>query len=349
MAEQIGRRRDSARRGPASRTGIKEVAERAGVAISSVSRVLSDHPDVSDEMRAKVMAAVDQVGYRPDFLAQSLRRRQTMSIGFVASYIGNPVLAETITGAERALRGAGYSMLITDAEGDPALDREHVEVLAHRRVDALLLSLSDERDPAVRSVLEGLDVPVVFVDRDVPAGMEAPQVRFDHRSGMREAARSLWDHGHRRIALITGGPRRPARERRTGVEDVFKQKGGEPIAFEGPFTVEYGTRATLQALDLQPAVTAIVAAGNLYLRGALRGLRERGLVAGRDIAVVGCDDVAVAEFHEPPIAVVTRDTTALGDLAARVILAELGVAAEVPEAEREMPTEFLLRPTLTQV
>jgi LacI family transcriptional regulator len=336
--------------GPARRAGIREVAERAGVAISSVSRVLSDHPDVSPVMRARVIAAVEEVGYRPDFLAQSLRRQRTMSVGFAASHIGNPVLAATVTGAERALRRAGYSMLVTDAEGDPALDVEHVDLLAQRRVDGLLLSLSDEGDAEIGAALNRLELPYVLVDRDQPAGVEAAtQVRFDHRHGMRQAAEHLWSLGHRRIALITGGPRRPARERQAGVEDVFRERGGELVVLEGPFTVEYGTRATAEALDLQPPVTAIVAAGNLFMRGALRTLRDRSVVAGRDISIVGCDDVEVAEFHEPPIAVVRRDPERMGDVAARVLLAELDAGDPVPDDERELPTEFLARPTVVAV
>jgi LacI family transcriptional regulator len=328
------------------RRGIREVAERAGVAISSVSRVLSDHPDVSAEMRDRVMGAVAEVGYRPDMLAQSLRLQKTMSVGFLASHISNPVLAETVTGAERALRSAGYSMLVTDAEGDAALDVGHIALLAQRRVDGLLLSLSDERDPAIRVALSELEMPFVLVDRDVPEGLEAPQVRFDHRQGMQQAAERLWSLGHRRVAVVVGGPRRPARERQAGVEDVFSMRGGELLVLSGPFTIDHGSRAVAAALAAEPRVTAIIAAGNLYMRGALRALRERGVVPGRDISFVGCDDVAVAEFHEPPIAVVRRDPRRIGDVAARLLLATLGAGQQPPADDLQLPTEFVERPSL---
>jgi LacI family transcriptional regulator len=333
----------------ARRAGIREVAERAGVAISSVSRVLSDHPDVSDEMREKVMGAVAEIGYRPDMLAQSLRRQKTMSIGFSASHLANPVLADAVTGAERALRRAGYSMLVTDAEGDPALDVDHIELLTQRRVDGLLLSLSDEQDPGTHKVLEDLELPYVLVDRDVPDGLGALQVRFDHRVGMRQAAEYLWSLGHRRIAVIVGGPRLPARERKAGLDDIFVARGGELLVFHGPFTIEHGSRAAADALDLKPSVTAIVAAGNLYMRGALRTLRDRGVLPGRDMSFVGCDDVAVAEFHAPPIAVIRRDTERMGEVAARVLLAALDVGEEPPAEERELPTEFVARPSVAAI
>ena len=328
----------------ARRPGIREVAAQAGVAISSVSRVLSDHPDVSDEMRAKVMGAVRDLDYRPDMLAQSLRRQKTLSVGFTTSDISNPVLAETVTGAERAFSRAGYSMLVTDAEGDPALDVAHIDVLVQRRVDGLLLSLSDEKDPEVVKALKSLEVPFVLVDRYKPPGLDALEVRFDHRRGMRAAARHLWELGHRRVAVIVGGPRRPANERRAAVEEVFADRG-ELSIFAGPYTIEHGLAATAEALASPNPPTAIIAAANLFMHGSLRALRDRGLVLGRDISFIGWDDAAVAEFHDPPIAVVRRDTRKIGDTAARVLLAALGAGPEVPDAELELPTDFVARPS----
>lgn len=319
------------------------------MAISSVSRVLSDHPDVSEKMRENVMAAVAEIGYRPDMLAQSLRRQRTMSVGFVASQISNPVLAETVTGAEHALRSAGYSLLVADAEGDPALDVAQIEVLSQRRVDGVLLSLSDEEDQRTRVALTDLEMPFVLVDRDVPLGLEAPQVRFDHRSGMRAAAEQLWSLGHRRVAMVVGGPRRPARERLAGVQDVFGARGGDVLVLPGPFTSVAGACAVADALAAEPRVTAIIAAGNLLMLGALRTLRERGLVLGRDISFLGCDDVAVAEFHEPPIAVVRRDPQRMGNVAARLLLSELDAGDPPRPEELELSTEFVERPSVAPV
>ena len=104
---------------------MREVASRAGVAMSSVSRVLSGHHDVSADMRARVLATVEELGYEPDFLAQSLRRGATLSIGFVVGDISNPLFASLISGAESVLRAAGYSMLVMNSENDPGLDAAH--------------------------------------------------------------------------------------------------------------------------------------------------------------------------------------------------------------------------------
>jgi len=331
---------------PNKRVGIKEVAERAGVAMSSVSRVLSDHPDVSDAMRERVLRAVDDLGYQPDILAQSLRRRMTMSVGFAASDISNPVLTEAVTGAERVLRASGYSMLVTDSESDRALDLSNIEALSQRRVDGLLLALSDERDPTVAAALSDLEMPFVLVDRDPPEGVEAPQVRFEHRSGMRDAAEHLWELGHRSVALISGGPRGPARERRLGIGEVFDRQGANLVEFSGPFTIEHGEAAVVSALAAPEPPTAIVAAANIYMRGALRELRRRELTLGTDVSFVGCDDVAVAEFHEPPIALVRRDPRRAGNVAARLLLSALTEEPAPEEDELTLPTEYVARPSV---
>src|SRR5438874_10647091 len=159
-----------------TRPGMREVADRAGVAMSSVSRVLSGHPDVSPKMRRAVMAAVEELGYRPDMLAQSLRSGKTFSVGFTVSDISNPVLADIVTGAEKRLREGGYSLLLTNSEGNGELDAEQISLLQRRRVDGLILSLADENHPATVTALREVSVPVVLVDRDVPDGTAARRV-----------------------------------------------------------------------------------------------------------------------------------------------------------------------------
>lgn len=331
-----------------SRPGMREVAERAGVAMSSVSRVLSDHPDVSPKMRHVVMSAVRDLGYRPDMLAQGLRWGKTFSVGFTVSDIANPVLAEIVTGAEKRLREAGYSLLLTNSEGNPELDVEHISLLEQRRVDGLILSLAEENHPETAAALRRLTVPVVLVDRDVPPDVDAACATFDHALGMRAATRHLLELGHRRFALITGGPERPARERRRAVEEELAAAGdGAHCAlYAGEFTAEHGRRAANDILAAEPRSTAIIAGGNMLMQGALLALQDAGVEVGRDLSFVGCDDVAIAEIHRPPIAVVRRDIPAIGVAAAELLLRELETLDDAPDGrarEIVLPTEFVAR------
>ena len=317
------------------RPGVREVAERAGVAISSVSRVLSGHPDVSADMRDRVMAVVDELGYQPDVLAQGLRRQKTMSVGFAASTISNPVLTEAAVGAEGELRRAGYGLLLTDADGQPALDAANIALLARRRVDGILLAHGDEQHAEIRAALAESDVPLVLIDRDPPQGLTIPSVTFDHRTGMRQAAEHLRELGHRRVAMLVGGPRRPARQRWAGVHDAFDD--GE--SFEGDFSPEFGYRATRELLGRQRRPTAIIAGGNTLMHGALRALRDEHVTLGRELSFVGCDDVAVAEFHEPQIAIVRRDPREAGRVGAALLLQMLNGGHEPSDVV--LPTWFV--------
>lgn len=313
--------------------------------MSSVSRVLSGHPDVSESMRRRVMTAVDELGYRPDMLAQGLRSRTTYSVGFVAANIANPVLAGAIRGAERRLRAAGYSLLLTDSEGSPALDAAQIQLLQRRRVDGLLLSLSDEQDAGTAAAIRAVEEPVVLIDRNRPPGITAPRALFDHRKGMRQAAKHLLELGHRDVALVTGGGFRPAQERRAGLEPTLRRGGARCAVYEGEFSVMHGYAATIEILNRSPRPTAIVAGGNMLMHGALRALAEAGVQLGEDMSFVGCDDTAVAEFHRPAIAVVQRDVEAIGEAGAELLLHVLDDRRDQDIKDVTLPTKFIDRPS----
>jgi LacI family transcriptional regulator len=322
---------------------MREVADVAGVAMSSVSRVLSGHPDVSEGMRRRVMAAVESLGYTPDMLAQSLRRRATLSIGFVAGDISNPLMASIVKGAERELRRRQYSMLLMNSEGDADRDAEHIRLFEQRRVDGLMLSLAREDHPSTLSALAETDTPRVVVDRHLPGATNASGVLSDHRSGMRAAVGHLLDLGHRRIGLILGRPVRPARERLSGLEDAYSERGlpGTFTVSEGVLSPEHGRAATRRLLDVEDPPTAIITGGNQLLAGTLEELRDRSLLVGADISIVSCDTISTTELHQPPIAVVRRDTVELGRRAAELLLRRLEGAA-APETVT-LPTEFVAR------
>jgi LacI family transcriptional regulator len=330
----------------AARASMREVAERAGVAMSSVSRVLSGHPDVSPAMRDRVMSVVSEIGYQPDLLAQSLRRRATLSVGFVVGDIANPLLAEIVKGAERTLRDSGYSMLLTNSENLPERDAAHVRLFEQRRVDGLMLSLAAEDYPETIQVLRQFDTPTVLVDRELPPEVGASAVLSDHRSGMRAAVEHLLDLGHRRIGLIVGQPMRPSRERRAGLEEAFAARSlpATYVVVEGQLSAEHGRNATRQLLEAADPPTAIVAGGNQLLVGTLGELLARRLTVGADISLVSCDAIDVTELFTPPIAVVRRDNREIGRQAAGLLLERMG--EDDPGARTiVLPTTFDARPS----
>jgi LacI family transcriptional regulator len=328
------------------RSGMREVAEAAGVAMSSVSRVLSGHPDVSPAMRTRVLKAVADLHYKPDILAQSLRRRETMTVGFVVGDISNPVVSQIVKGAELKLRDAGYTMLLTNSLVDPELDRRHIELLRQRRADGLLLlPVSEDHPPMIRA-LERLDIPTVVIERDLPASVGAACVFSDHRAGMDPAVEHLLDLGHRHIAFIAGQPVRATRERVASLKAVFTRRGLPPSyqVYGGSYSTEHGARITAQLLSAEAPPTAIIAGSNQIMVGALQVLSNQGVAVGRDLSFVGCDDITVAQIYRPQIAVLDRDLVALGTSAAELLLRQLRENAEADSVIMH-PTRFIARPS----
>lgn len=328
---------------------MKDVAEHAGVALSSVSRVLNDHPDVSTQMKVDVYDAIHAVGYEPNLLASSLRRGSTKTIGFLASDISNPLFAEIALGAERRLDDAGYTMVLANSEGSGVRDEEMIRLFRWRRTDGLILSVSDERRQGTLTELARLGEPIVLIDRDVKGLEGASGVSSDHASGMRAAVDHLLDLGHTNIALVSG-PKglRPVRERSRGFRKSFRARGLEPTEFlvgAGSFSAESGEEATLELFSLDTPPTAIIAAGNLLLTGVLRALRRLNLAVGTDVALVSCDEVPLTELHTPPITVIERDAVKMGELAAELLLERLGTDGA---ARRILvPTSLVIRDSTT--
>jgi LacI family transcriptional regulator len=330
-----------------ARSSMRQVAKRAGVAMSSVSRVLSGHPDVSRAMRQRVLAAVEELNYQPDLLAQSLRRRETLSVGFVIGDIANPLLADIVKGAETVLQEAGYSVLLTNSLGDSNVELANLRVLEQRRVDGLILSLANEDHEPTWHLLERLVTPIVIVDRDVPASLQASRALSNHAQGMEDAIAHLLELGHRKIGLILGNPTRPARERRLALERAYERAGLPPTyrIIEGEFSVEHGERGARELLDDPEPPTAIIAGGNQMTIGALRVISDRGIELGSALSFVGCDDVHVTELYQPPISVVRRDTEELGRVAAALLLAQMSRTEESDEPAPPPPVEDVLLPT----
>jgi LacI family transcriptional regulator len=325
----------------AGRASMREVAQLAGVALSSVSRVLSKHPDTSPAMRERVLEAVEQLGYEPDLLAQSLRRQKTRSVGFIVPDISNPLFAEITLGAETRLRASGYSMLLTNSESQPTLDVEHLRLFLRRRVDGLLLSLSAEDDAETLGVLRGIDTPTVILDRNLPADIGAASVLFDHRRGMRDAVDHLLELGHRRIGLIAGAPVRPTIERRAGLAAAFEDRRLRPTyeVLDGNFSAEHGEQAMRSLLTRPDPPTAVIVGGNQLLAGALRVLPETDVRLGVTLSLVSCDDVDLTQVYRPRIDVISRDNRQMGVEAAELLLRPLSGDVGGPQ-ELILPTVY---------
>jgi LacI family transcriptional regulator len=331
---------DGARNGGGKPPTIRDVAARANVAFSSVSRVLSGHPDVSEKMRVRVTTAATELGYKPDFLAQSLRSGHTRTIGFALRDISNPLFANVARRCERDLRRAGYSMIITSSDGDIAAEAENLELFRERHVDAVIASLVSETAPTTLQQLEQLTVPLILLDREVPS-IKASALLSDHYAGVRAAVDALLAAGHVRIALITGElDVRSTRERVRAFDDAHAAAGlptAPDLMIFGTFNSDFAEVEVHRLLALPNPPSAILTGGVGVTSGALLALHHSGLSPETDIAVVALDEWPQFAALAPSIWSVHRDSDEMGAALAHLVLDAMGGAEPRTEIT---PTEF---------
>jgi len=330
-----------------ARVTIREVADRAGVALSSVSRVLNGHTAVSESLRQRVLSAVADLQYEPDFTAMSLRRGSTMTVGFLVRDIASPLFADMVQAAGEHLSAHGYSLLLANSDANPERDAALIRVLASRRVDGLLLSLASESHRETLTALRSLRSPIVLIDRKI-TDLEAGAVLTDHYSGLRKVTKHLAGRGHERIALVTGPQDVLAsRERSRGYKAGLRSAGirfDPQLSRMGSYAVEFGEQQVESLLHLVSRPTAIIAGGSMLAYGILRGIRRAGLQIPSDIALVGCDSWPFPELFDPALTVVSRDAAQIGRTAAKMLLDSLaGADSQIVS----LPTKLIVRDTTT--
>ncbi|MEX2374754.1 MAG: LacI family DNA-binding transcriptional regulator [Dehalococcoidia bacterium] len=304
-------------------TTIKDVAAVARVSPASVTRVLRGYPYVSDDLRSRVMEAVEACDYRPNLLASSLRIGQTHVVGLVLSTITNVTLAVIVDSLQQELAAGEFGVIVSSSHGDPSADVRGVERLIQRRVDALILVPQDETQPALLAALDRLTVPVLALDRELHVP-EMSSILTDHFGGMVTLLQHLVDQGHHRIGLISTSARTfPGRERIRAFEHVAATSpisGDAELVRQVAFSESAGAEALGALCDLHDPPTAIVLGGSMLLVGAFREARCRNIEVGRDLAIAAGDDWPFMSLFEPGITALSRDLEDLGRRAASMVL-----------------------------
>jgi LacI family transcriptional regulator len=327
------------------RPTIKDVARKAGVSLGTASRVINGHKSVNGEIRARVEQAILDLGYRPDAVAQSMRRGATRTIGIIIRDITVPVLASFVKAAQELLREAGYTLIVASSEDRPERELEILTAFSRQRIDGLIIATASERDPALLKARESLHAPVVMLDRENPARFDA--VLIAHREGTRRAVTHLLDLGHRRIALITGPETvRPSVERVLGYQDAFKARGLEidpELIRTSSFSSDFSYVETSVLLGQARSPTAIIAGGIAMLPGALRAIRAHSLRVPDDISLIGTCDSDLAELAVPAITIVRYDFAEIGKAAAQFVLDRIERDPERPPRRVKFSTELVIR------
>jgi LacI family transcriptional regulator len=322
------------------RPTIRDVAEQAGVSIATVSRVLNDRADVSVETRERVREVARSVGYTADPAARGLVTQRTHLVAVVVGdNAGHRDLSllffgHVLAAISRRLARADYDALLL----------QPLEVGVHHRFDAAILIGIDGSDPLVTD-LWVRSLPYVGVDVRV-GGRRNAFVGSDHADGVRLALAHLYGLGHRRIAhiagarnTVAGADRIAAFQRETRVLGLELP---DEYVHEADFSSAGGYCATSELLALEERPTAIVAASDLMALAALQAIRDAGLEPGRDVAVVGFDDIEAAALAHPPLTTIRQDREKLGTIAAERAM-ELIEHPDTRPPDTILPVELVVR------
>jgi LacI family fructose operon transcriptional repressor len=299
---------------------IKDVAEAAGVSTATVSRVLSNGTNVRPELRVRVLAAVDRLGYRPNLVARSLRAQHTSTLGLIVSDIRNPFFTSISRAVEDTAYEQGYSILLCNTDEDPEKEAIYLNLMQDTNVAGIILSPT--RQTAAQSGLIAANIPIVVVDRTIKHA-DVDAVLLDNVESAARLAAHLIENGYRRIGGIFGERSTTGRERRAGMEQALREHGLAPqpgLMKDVAPKVDAGHAAALELLNASQPPEALFTSNSLIAEGAMRAIRECGLTIPDQVALVTFDDTTWASLVQPAITLIAQPTYEIGQTAAELLL-----------------------------
>jgi DNA-binding LacI/PurR family transcriptional regulator len=304
---------------------IKDVANRAGVSITTVSRILNNQPHVADELRERVLKAIDELDYRPSRVAQRLRATESNLVGVIFSDIANPFYIEALCSIEQALSQHGMSVLIGNANSDPKREEYFINLMQMEDIAGLIIAPTKEDSPALATASR-LGLPVVVIDRRM-SNMEVDTVLADNFKGAFLAVQHLTQLGHKRIGVVSGPLHlTSARERYTG---YLQAMSDAQLAVEtsltrfGDYRQASGYTLTRELLETPDPPSALFIANNQMTIGAMNAIHDGGWIIPDDVAVIGFDDLPWAVSLNPPLTTVAQPTFEIGTGAADLLMVRI--------------------------
>ena len=305
---------------------LHDVAAKVGVSPRTVSRVVNDEGGFSEQTRDRVMAAIAELGYRPNLLARSLVTNRSNTLALVVPVIDDPFFPELANGVQSAARSRGMTMYLAVTEGQPDLEKELLSRMMSQAIDGAILFPTRSGDGALDYASQGL--PIVTID----TWFDHPNiccVRSDLENGVHRAVDHLRSTGRTTLAMLTNGALAPERRRR---ERTFREAegGDQAIVCESEATYDGGYRSMEQILAHHPEVDGVFVYNDVMAIGAMSAARAAGRSVPGDLAVVGCDDIEMSALVSPGLTTVRLDRERLGSEAVtRLIeLRETGISPD---------------------
>ncbi len=326
-----------------SRLTIRDVAREAGVSHQTVSRVINGDTLVTPETRAKVEAAIAQLGYQPNAIARSLAAGHSKTLACLAPNLTDYTFAAIIEGAEAECRQHGFFLISSSAPHEAAFAALIDELVPSRRIEGLMVinPYIDRRT----QYLPG-NVPTVFIGGHPRPGHEVDAITLDDCGAARSAVDHLTGLGHRRIAMLTGPLVEDCtQDRITGFRLSLQAAHLKPdpdLLVEGDWSASSAYTATLELLKLKRPPTAIFAQNDRMALGALRAARDLGLPVPERLSVIGLDDMPLASYFDPPLTTMRQDMFAIGRTAAQLLVRRVEQPPVQPQQLRQA-AELIIR------
>jgi LacI family fructose operon transcriptional repressor len=315
---------------------IQDVADKAGVSTASVSRVLAGKEHVSDEMRQRVMAAVEELDYQPNLVARSLRSQRSSTVGLIVSDIRNPFFTDVSRAVEDTVHKQRYALFLCNADENPKKEALYLEQMQAQNVAGIIYSPT--RQAADNYPDLDISAPTVIIDRAVRSS-DVDMVLIDNVDAAYRLTEHLIENGYRRIAGLFGEASVTGRERRQGYEQALQAHDLAPPdgqAIYIPPKIEAGKTNALKLLTRDQLPDAVVTTNSLLTAGALMAIRDLGLSIPDDVALVGFDETTWGALVEPAVTIIAQPTYEIGATAAELLL------QRVEEPDRP-PRKVILR------
>ncbi len=301
---------------------IYEVSELAGVSLATVSRVMNNNARVSDATRAKVLSAMETLGYRPNSIAQSLASNRSNSVGILVSELHGPFYGEMLSGIENECRAAGKHVIIAAGHSEEASEIDGIEFLISRSCDALILHVEAVTDDYLIKLAAG-NLPIVLINRYIPQ-LADNCIRLNNELGGYLATKQLLQQGHTELAYIAGPMwKSDAKERYAGHLRALAEQGlrfNPQLFAEGNFQDSSGSACMQQILAKGLQFSALVCANDEMAAGAMEVARAHGLRVPQDLSIVGFDNLILARYIYPKLTTIDYPIGEMGRMAARWVL-----------------------------
>jgi LacI family transcriptional regulator len=324
------------------RATLEDVAKAAGVGPMTVSRTINGHPYVAEDTAKKVKAAIRQLNYRPNHAARMLTGQLSKSIGLIVPDLADSFFSIISHAAQEAARENGYLVWLAASNFDHSIESAQIEQMTHHPVDGILMVPVDSLHPYLKTLALGT-IPIVAIDRPIDV-VKTDSVETENRSGARMAVDHLIGHGYRRIVCVaTNTHLNTIKGRIAGYEETLrnaKLPHAKPLKLSSPEDT-LASLSTLFASRQRP--DALFTANNLSTIWVIEALRKMNIRIGKDVALVGFDDVDFYTLLSPPITAIRQPAAELGRVSVRLLLQRIKGDSSASSVRTVLPVSLVIR------